>query len=235
MSADLSTRLDLRRRARRRTRLRRILLAALAAAAAGVLVWLVLFSSVLETRQVTVEGTEILTAEQVSQTAQVPIGTRMARLPGGAIKQRVLALPAVAEVKLHRQWPNELVIRVTERTMVYQRADETGYQWVDAEGRIFHAEAERRPGVVAVVSGNDQRMLADVATVVQAMPSQVAEATEHVEATSIDNIVVLLADGRSIVWGNAEKSAQKAEVLPALLDMPGTVFDVSVPSHPAVS
>ena len=76
MSADLSARLDLRRRARRRTRLRRILLGTLGAAVSCVLVWLVLFSSVLETRQVSVEGTGILTAEQVTQTAQVPIGTR---------------------------------------------------------------------------------------------------------------------------------------------------------------
>lgn len=234
MSADLPARLDLRRRARRRSRARRILLAAMVLVVTGVLVWLALFSSVLETRRVSVEGTEILTADEVLQAAQVPIGTPMARLPGGAIKQRVLALPAVAEVRLHREWPNELVIRVGERTMVYQRSDAGSYHWVDSEGRVFHSETERQPGVVAIVTGNEQRMLADVATVVQAMPPQVLEATDHIEADTIDHIVVLLADGRTVVWGNAGKSAEKAQVLPALLNMPGTVFDVSVPSHPAV-
>ncbi len=234
MSADLSARLDLRRRARRRSRWRRILIGVgvLVAVVAGA--WLVGFSSVLETRDVSVQGNKLTTSEQVLDAAQVPLGTPLARVPGAAIRQRVLALPAIADVKLHRQWPNGLVIEVVERELVYQRMDAGSFQWVDAEGRVFRIVSERSPGIVAVTSNNEQRMLADVATVVAALPPQVAEATERVEASTIDHIVVLLVDGRSIVWGNADNSAEKTAVLPALLAMSGTVLDVSVPSHPAI-
>ncbi|NLH71033.1 MAG: FtsQ-type POTRA domain-containing protein [Brooklawnia sp.] len=234
MSVDLSARLDLRRRARRRSRWRRVLVGVGVLAGIVAAVWLVGFSSVLETRDVSVQGNELTSSEQVLDAAKVPLGTPLARLPGAAIRQRVLALPAVADVALHRKWPNSLVIEVFERELVYQRLDSGSYQWVDADGRVFRILPERAPGVVAVTSSNEQRMLADVATVVAALPPQVAEATERVEASTIDHIVVLLVDGRSIVWGNADKSDEKSAVLLALLDMPGTVLDVSVPSHPAI-
>ena len=53
MSVDLSARLDLRRRARRRSRWRRVLVGVGVLAGIVAAVWLVGFSSVLETRDVT--------------------------------------------------------------------------------------------------------------------------------------------------------------------------------------
>lgn len=233
-SADLGARLDLRRKSQRRTRLRR---AALVLAVSAVLValgWLVLFSSVLEVREVGVEGNSVTSAEQVTEAAQVPLGTPMARLDGSAIRQRVLGLSPVADVRLRRAWPNRLVIEVTERQMVYQRLLGRSYQWVDEGGTSFHSVPDRAPGLVAVVAGADQRLLRDVATVARALPPEVAEQTGQLEATTVDHIVVVLVDGRRIVWGNAERSGEKAAMLPTLLAMSGTVIDVSAPSHPTV-
>ena len=42
----------------------------------------------------------------------------------------------------------------------------------------------------------------------------------------------VLRDGRTVLWGSADESALKAEVLVALLDGPGRTFDVSVPGQP---
>lgn len=231
---DLVAKLDLRRRTRRRVLLRRTAIAVGVLAVAAGLVWLVAFSSVLETREVAVRGNELTTPEQVVEAAQVPLGTPLVRIPGNAIRQRVLALAPVADVKLHREWPNLLVIEVIERTLVYQRLYNGSYQWVDATGRVFHVLDERSPGVVAVTDSDDHRILADLATVVSALPIEVVDQVERIDAPTIDSIVVLLTDGRSIVWGNADRSAEKAALLPTLLAMPGSVFDVSVPSHPAV-
>ena len=77
-------------------------------------------------------------------------------------------------------------------------------------------------------------MLADVATVVSALPADVVAQTTQVTASTIDHIVIELADGRQIVWGNASLSDEKAALLPVLLAQPGTVFDVSAPGHPAI-
>ncbi len=233
--ADLSSRIDLRRRNRRRGRLRMVAIGIAVAAVLIGLGYLVFGSTVLETREVQVEGSQIATAEQVIEAAQVPIGTPLARIPAAAIKQRVLALPSVQDVSLKRVWPNTLVIQVTERTLAYQRLAGGAYQWVDAEGRIFHSTPDRVEGaLVANTATDDPRLLADVATVVAALPPDVAAITEQLSTASIDNIVVTLTDGRLIVWGNASQSAEKAALLPVLLAQPGNVYDISVPSHPAI-
>lgn len=235
MTTDLGARLNLRRRSRRRARLRRAGIIAGVLVVAVALGWLIWFSPVLEVRQVRVEGNELLSAEEITQVAQVPLNTPMARLNGTAIREQVGALRPVAEVRLHRRWPNTLVIEVRERVRVYQRQVNGGYEWVDDTGTAFHTTAEPAAGVVAVIDSEEERLLTDVARVAAVLPPDVVEQTDHVSADSLDHIVIWLADSRQIVWGSAEQSDEKAALLPTLLPMPGTVYNVSVPSHPAVS
>ncbi|GAA2181960.1 FtsQ-type POTRA domain-containing protein [Brooklawnia cerclae] len=231
---DLTHRLGLRRKQRRRAQARLVAWIAVAVAFAVALGWLIGFSHVLETREVSVEGNEITSTQEVLDTAQVPMGVPMARLDVEAIRQRVLSLVAVADVKVTRSWPNTVSIAVTERTLVFQRVADGVYQWVDTDGRVFNTSPERVAGIIATTTGDDPSMLGDVATVVGALPADVAAGTDHVEADTIDHIVVFLADGRQIVWGNADKSSEKAALLPTLMGMEATVIDVSVPSHPAI-
>lgn len=63
--------------------------------------------------------------------------------------------------------------------------------------------------MVADTAGDEQRMLADVATVVSALPADVVAQTTQVTASTIDHIVIELADGRQIVWGNASLSGRE--------------------------
>jgi len=231
---DLGPRLDLRRKTQQRARRKRAIIIGAALVVVAVLAWVALFSSALATREVTVTGTQLTTTDEIVQTARVPLGTPLTRIPADAIRQRLLALPEVADVVLHRNWPHELGIEVIERTMVYQRINAGSYQWVDASGKIFHTASEPVEGVVADTAGDEQRMLADVATVVSALPADVVAQTTQVTASTIDHIVIELADGRQIVWGNASLSDEKAALLPVLLAQPGTVFDVSAPGHPAI-
>lgn len=234
MTTDLSARLDLRRKSRRRSLLKRAGIVVAAVAVAAALVWLVWFSPVLQVREVEVTGGEVTTPEQVIEVAQVPLGTALAAIDAGAIRERVLSLPAVAAVEVKRNWPDTVVIVLTERQVVYQRVVDGGFQWVDAEGRVFHTSPVAVPGVQAHTATDDERLLRDVATMVSALPPEITEQVDRVAATSIDHLVIYLIDGRIVVWGNAEKSAEKAALLPTLLAMAGNVFDISVPSHPAI-
>ena len=53
---------------------------------------------------------------------------------------------------------------------------------------------------------------------------------------SLDAIDLRLRDGRTVVWGSAAESADKAEVLDALLKRPHAQrYNVSVPGQPTTS
>ena len=225
---------QVRRQQSRRRRLRRSLLAALVVLVAVGLVWLVGFSTVLGVNQVQVDGTSLVSADQVLAAAQVVSGTPLARVNGKAIAARVETIPEVADVTVSRHWPNTLVINVTERVVVYQVLTGGEYRWVDATGTAFHSSDDAQPVPVVTLNTTDQQLMGDVATVVTALPADLTPHVESIMAGTRDSITLSLDDGRQIVWGSAEQSALKAQVIGPLLQFPGTVYDVSAPANPAV-
>jgi cell division protein FtsQ len=66
------------------------------------------------------------------------------------------------------------------------------------------------------------------------LPRPLARRVSHVRAATIDSIELRLRDGRSVVWGSAEGSELKAEVLESLLHRRASVYDVSVPGAPTL-
>ena len=54
---------------------------------------------------------------------------------------------------------------------------------------------------------------------------------------SVDQITLRLRDGREVLWGSADQSAEKAEVLAGLLAArpKASGYDVSVPGMPTTS
>jgi cell division protein FtsQ len=65
------------------------------------------------------------------------------------------------------------------------------------------------------------------------LPSDLAARVDHVEVQTIDQITLVLRDGRQVLWGSAEQSELKARVLPELLAAQrAQVYDVSVPESP---
>jgi cell division protein FtsQ len=232
-TVDASVRLANKRRQRLR---RRILMVSAAIGAVAVVaggVWVVYFSPVFAATTVSISGTSILTAADVTAAAQVPLGTPLARLDTGVIANRVKQLKAVADVTVSRSVPHGVKIVVKERTAVYAVSSGSGFDLVDASGVPYTSVVDAPAGLlVATVSGNDERLRKDVAIVVTALPKALRDRAVLISAGTPDSIVIELSGGGEVVWGSAESSAQKAEVVAALLSVKASVYDVSSPSHP---
>jgi cell division protein FtsQ len=75
--------------------------------------------------------------------------------------------------------------------------------------------------------------LKEAAGVVSALPDDLVARVDHVEVQTIDQITLVLRDGREVRWGSAEESELKAKVLAELLDaQPAKIYDVTVPGSP---
>ena len=232
---DLTDALQIRRRQRRRRRGRRAAWIGLCAGLLAAAIWLIWFSSVFTVQSVRVEGNNLVGRERLLQAAQVPQGVPLARLDTQAIVGRLDELPTVASARVQRGWPHTAVIQVTERSAIYQRQDAGGYQWVADNGMVFYTTPEPKPETLVVTTPSvDARLLADVALVVQAIPAQVRPRVQSLQADSRDHIVLLLDNNQQVIWGGADHSAEKAAVLPTILTLVGTVYDVSAPAYPAV-
>ena len=201
-------------------------------------VWLVLFSTVLAVRAVTVTGTDVLTEQEVKQAADVPVGEQLARLDIGAMRARVKALAPVETVDVSRRWPDRVEIRIVEREVV--AVADLGGRWrgMDADGVVFRDYARPPDGIprVSVLPTADRDALREAAEVVSSLPADLADRVDHVEVETVDKIALVLRDERRVEWGSAEESAEKASVLAALLEArEARVYDVSVPGQPVTS
>ena len=196
------------------------------------LVWLLTLSPVFRVRDVTVVGTEQLTTEAVLKAAVVPGNRPMFGLDTDAIADRVRELTVVRDVTVERDFPETIIIHVVERDLVYQRVDGDSVEWVDADGVVFETATARVEGAVqAVTASDDTRLLRDVATVVTHIPDELLPRVQRVQAHAVDRITLELDDGL-VMWGSAERSDLKAEVLVALLPVNAQRYDVSAPDYP---
>lgn len=199
----------------------------------AVMVWLLLFSSVFAVSEVRVTGNQLLTTDEVLEVAGVEVGRPLLTTDIDAIGSRVAGRVEVESVTVERHFPGTVDVQVTERTLVYQRLDGSNYQWVDRHGVVFNTATTPQAGALVASTATDEpRLLADVATVAGHLPQELLPRVEIISADAVDQIEIALGDGDVVVWGSAEQSELKAEVLTALLSVEAEVYDVSAPGHP---
>jgi cell division protein FtsQ len=210
-----------------------VLLVGLVAGAA----WLLFLSSVLTVKKVDVQGESQLSRQQILQAADVPTGGHLARLDLDAIRSRVSALAPVRHVDVSREWPDGVLIRVTERTAVAVVQIGGAFHAMDADGVLFRDYARAPVGMPRVVSSADtgSAALAEAARVIASLPHALAARVDHVQVQGIDQISLAMRGGATVVWGSDAQSALKAEVLTRLLARPAGTYDVSVPGQPVTS
>lgn len=208
----------------------------------GFAVYAVYFSSWLEVEETEVVGESQLSEREILRAADVPMGEQLARVNTTSIERRVQALATVETVGVSRQWPHGIRIEVVERTPIAVIARASGgYTQIDAEGVTFGGVSEPPQDLPQIRTGPgaDKAALTEAAGVVSALSSEVSALVGHVEVASVDEVLLHLRDGRTVHWGSADSSSEKAQVLLAFFEAeeageidPARVYDVSVPGRP---
>lgn len=182
--------------------------------------WLLYGSDLVRVERVSVTGTDVLTPDQVREAADVPLGEQLVSVDTGAIEGRTAeALPRIDTVEVLRSWPDEIALRVTERTAVLLVHQGGKFVEVDDEGVRF-ATVEKAPkGVPALEmdlsrSGSaaaslrrfgEDRLVREAVRVAGAVPESLAPETRTVKVRSYDDISLELTDGRTVDWGSSER------------------------------
>lgn len=197
-------------------------------------VWVVWFSSVLALEQVRVTGTDSLTPQEVQEVAALSLGRPLARVDVDGVERRVGALAPVRSVEVSRRFPHRLLISVEERVPVAVVTIGDRLRALDRDGVVFGGYDRPPAGLprVEVVLGVRPEALGEAATVVATLPRSVARRVDFIEVRTVDEISLLLKDGRRVEWGSAQDSEDKARVLGVLLQRDASTYDVSVPGQP---
>lgn len=200
-------------------------------------IWLVLFSTTLQVKKVQVVGNELLSDARVREIADIPLGDQLALVDLGRADARVASLAEIRSVDVTRTWPDGVRIEVVERTAVAVVELAGRIRGLDAEGVVFRDYRSAPEGMPRIrpggAAGTDA--LKEAATVVSALPKDLVARVDHVEVATVDQITLVMRDQRRVMWGSAEQSELKAQVIDRLLAAEqATVYDVSVPGNPTV-
>ncbi|MEK0153744.1 cell division protein FtsQ/DivIB [Arthrobacter oryzae] len=228
----------------KRKRIRRniILAASIIAALVAGLLAVVVYSPVFAVQTVTVDGTKMLTPQQVKDALEPLHGKPLPQVNDDEVKQLLQPLVQVKEVTTEARPPSVLVVHIHERTPVALVKQGDVFQLVDVDG--VQLGSTQDPGSIqlpvidggAGVIGKD--LFKAITAVLAALPADVLARLSDASAKSVDAVELKLVDGQTIIWGNAGEKELKARVLAALLKAPADpknpvqVYDVSVPRHP---
>jgi cell division protein FtsQ len=192
----------------------------------AVAAWVLLWSNLLAVEKVSITGLGRLTPDQVQQVVDVANGTPLAKVDIAAVEARLARLAPVDQVTVSRHWPHELRVQIVERVVVV--AERQGSTWVlrDRTGAEVATSTTVPRGVYALVSRSPESTTAAIG-VLKELPSGLRGLLRSVQATSPEQVLLRLKDGRQVLWGGDSDNAVKASAVMALLKMPGTYFDVS--------
>ncbi|WP_327085828.1 FtsQ-type POTRA domain-containing protein [Nonomuraea sp. NBC_01738] len=198
----------------------------------GSAAWLVFFSPVLGVRNVEIVGNLTVAADQIKQQAAVEELHPMATVDLAGVEARVLGIRQLATAKAERVWPSTLKIEVAEREPVAVVPVQGKAALVDAQAVVIEVRAVGPPRLP--VLHVDRPGPGDPATmaalkVVAGLPEVLAGKVKQVRAPSAEAISLELNDGRTVVWGGADRATDKAEILTTLLKRKADVYDVSSP------
>lgn len=222
------------RRARQR-RMRAALpwaVAAAVAALAGLVAWLLLGTGLFGVREVRVTGNELVTAVQVRDAAAVPDGMPLAQVDLTAVATRIGALPPVERATVSRQWPDQLLVRVVERTPVAVVPTDGQFAVIDSSGVVFRRVPQRPPELPlarVATPGRDDPGTRAALDVLAALTPQLRAQLVDVTVEGLAQITVRLRGDRTVIWGDSTRGDRKARVATALLGRKADTIDVSAP------
>lgn len=229
----LQERAQAERRAQRRVLLRRGEWVLAAVAPFALAAWVLLGSSWLVVDKVVVSGESRVTADQVLAAAHVRLGTPLARVDTGGVAARVRALGPVASVRVSRVWPHTLRVTVVEREPLVAVGRGKAWTLYDGTGTQLGSATAVPAGLVRLDvahPGPDDAPTRAALTVLQSLPTALRVQVAVVQASSPEQVGLVLRDGRRVVWGGTSDTRAKATALVALLRLKGQVYDVSSPT-----
>jgi cell division protein FtsQ len=196
------------------------------------------YSPLMALRDVRVEGAQRIPAADVQAAFSGVMGTPLTLIDPGDVQAALARFPLIETYRTETIPPGTLVVRIVERTPVGVIDTGSGLELVDAAGVVIDRPEAVPAGqpLIDVDGGIADEGFRAVASVVRSLPADVRAQLTRATAATADDVRLELTGGASVVWGSAEDSVLKADVLADLMRAapPDTVslYDVAAPTSP---
>lgn len=226
------------RRFTRRARTRRNVLWSVAGLVAFVIAFVAIgvFTPLFSVREVAVTGIERADKGAIESTLKQLEGRPLAQVTDADVGALLDKFVLVQSYSVRTEPPSTLIVDVVERVPVGAIESDDGVIMVDAVGtKLWQADKVPEDIPVIQVSSVDAPGFPAAAQASLALDREFRKQVAEISAHTLDSITLTLRDGTLVVWGSADDSDRKAQVLEALVAATGgepAYFDVSSPDNP---
>lgn len=178
------------------------------------------YSPLFAVERIDVVGTTQLDAAAVADALSAQVGTPLAMVDDSAVKAALVRFPLVESYTLEARPPHDLVVNVVERTPIGALQTPAGFTVVDAAGVALSTTPDAPAGqpLLEIIGGTGSAAFHAAGRVMRALPDAVRSQVTGVTASTPDDVTLTLgATGSRVVWGSADRSAEKAVVLDRLM------------------
>src|SRR3712207_6695059 len=114
-------------------------------------------------------------------------------------------MAVVKSVEVTRQWPDRVLVDIEERVAIAVVDIGGRLRGMDAEGVVFRDYKRPPPGLPRVETsiGTTAEALHEAAAVISALPESLTQIVDHVQVETVDQISLVLKDGRVVIWGSS--------------------------------
>jgi cell division protein FtsQ len=226
----------------KRTRRRRAVWLICVSATVAVLVLAITtaFSPLMALRTIDVVGTSRLHQDAVVKALDSQLGKPLPLIDFGVIKRELGSFTLIRSYSTETHPPGTLIVHIVERQPIGLLKTAAGFELVDQAGVVISSSSDRPGGYPVIASsggaagaGSTSGFRAST-SVLSALPASVLPQVQTVSAKTTDDVTLILAGGKTVVWGSPDRSALKAADLAALLASApdASVYDVSAPQSP---
>lgn len=223
--AERQHRAQLRSESRRfsaesRRRRRNWLIALAAVGALALFVVAGAFTPIMAVREVQVVGTVNVNPADAQQALARFDGRPLALVDDAEVHRALEPFPMIQHYAVERVPPHTLLVRIEERVPVISVQGDAGFAVFDSAG-VLLASAETPPagapvGVGAVTDFSSEAFRS-AGRALRDMPDELRAQVVSVTASSGQDVSFTLSNGIEVLWGDADRTRYKAEVLARML------------------
>ena len=218
---------------------------------AGLLIWLAFFTDVCAIENITITGNKSLTTDEVRQLSGIAAYKNLITLPVKRLAANLERNLWIRDVKVGRHLLHTVNMVVEERSPLAMLDYSGACFLVDERGFIFTGTtADQLPELLRIYCGDlaapkigetvKDKKISESVKIVASMPQALRASLSLANPFDGRGVVFASKGGFAIVYGSAEETARKNEVLQAvLLDIANNgrriaYVDVKVPDAPVI-